>query len=125
MDNPISVAIIENNSFFRETLCHLMIQFGFVIAFEAENGKVAIDKIKSGNSLPNVCILDINMPIMNGFQTASWIKEHYPTIKIIACSLDNSKYQIEESLRSGADLFFSKAFVSADLKAAIISLSIN
>jgi DNA-binding NarL/FixJ family response regulator len=62
---------------------------------------------------------------MNGFQTASWIKEHYPTIKIIACSLDNSKYQIEESLRSGADLFFSKAFVSADLKAAIISLSIN
>jgi len=61
------------------------------------------------DKLPDVCLLDIDMPVMDGYQTASILKEKYPTIKILAMTVFNHIEKRENILMLGADGFLLKS----------------
>ena len=87
----ILVALVDDHTITRRGIktvleLHPEIQ----VSFEASNGIELLEKIK-GNPLPDIVILDINMPEMNGFQTIRHLTEKFATIKIIVFSLINEK----------------------------------
>ena len=81
---------------------------GFCVLIVAEHGRDLLDQLEKAPELPHLCICDINMPVMDGFETVRTIKAKYPGIRILSFSTDNSAWLQSEILRCGADAFIWK-----------------
>ena len=89
---------------------------GWQVCGEAENGQDTIEKTKQAK--PDLVILDLAMPTLNGFEAAKLIKELYPETAILVYSILQSEAFLNELLRLGVDGYISKSDgVQAVLKA--------
>jgi DNA-binding NarL/FixJ family response regulator len=94
---------------------------GYNVVIEAENGQDFLNQLEATSS-PDLCLLDINMPVMNGFETCVQLKKKWPAIKIIFFSMQNGSVYIEKALESGADGYVCKDAPSEELNKAILGL---
>jgi len=85
---------------------------------EAENGKKLFEQLESATDLPDICLLDINMPEMNGFETTRRLKEKWPSIKILAISGDHL-FNLIKIQQMGADGFIHKNCTMVELNEAV------
>jgi len=117
-----SVALVDDHILIRSGLANLIREFGdFDVIFEANNGRHFLDAIaRSGQ--PDIVLLDINMPEMDGYETAAWIKDHYPDIKILALSMDDKDKAIIRMLRHGARGYILKDVEPAELRTALMEV---
>ena len=91
--NPINVAYAEDHITVRETISFFLESQGEIkIIIKAANGLSLIQQIEQSKTKPDVCVIDIKMPKMDGFETVSAIKHRWPEMKILALS----GYQREE-----------------------------
>ena len=119
----IQVAIADDHSLLRNALARLINSFeGYNILFEANNGKELIEKITK-NVLPDIVLLDINMPEMDGFETTQWIHKKYPHIKVLALSMLSDERSIIKIFRLGAKGYLLKNAEPAELKEALDAIS--
>jgi len=102
------IAVVDDNQNVRDTLCELLILYGFEISITAPNGREFIDSLTETERLPDVCLIDLQMPVMDGFDTIKHIRERWSEIKIIACSIIADKERIDEVIQLGADFFYLK-----------------
>lgn len=102
------IAIIDDSKFLREELSSLLNKKGFIVSLLAEHGKDLMNQLENASEVPDLCICDINMPVMNGFETAKAVKEKYPLMKFISFSTDDTTWIQNEALRNGADAFMPK-----------------
>ena len=116
-----NLVLIDDHSLLRNGLASLLKDIGHDVLFEADNGKDFIEKLKPG-SLPEVVLLDINMPEMDGYATAQWIKTNHPEIKVLALSMYDNENAIIRMLKCGARGYILKDCDPAELKAAIDAL---
>ena len=116
-----NLVLIDDHSLLRNGLASLVKDLGHSVLFEADNGKDFIEKLKS-KSLPDVVLLDINMPEMDGYATAQWIKTNYPEIKVLALSMYDNENAIIRMLKCGARGYILKDCDPGELKAAINAL---
>ena len=116
-----NLVLIDDHVLLRNGLSSLVKSFGHGVLFEADNGKDFIEKLKP-RFAPDIVLLDINMPEMDGYETALWIKSNYPEIKILALSMYDSENSIIRMLRNGAKGYILKDSEPSELKAAIDSL---
>ena len=114
----IKVAMIDDHDLLRKEICDYLMGFGFEILFEAENGKLAIEKIGQTEVVPDVMVVDINMPVMNGFETAKALLEKYPQTKILAFSINDDVQDVVKMLNSGAKGYILKGADPEELKKA-------
>jgi len=106
--NPVTIALAEDQTSYAELICHRMKKFPAVnLLFAAANGRELIKKIKSG-PVPDIALLDIRMPGMDGIETCLFLSNHYPQIKCIAFTLHDNEQLIGEMLRIGAVGFVYK-----------------
>ena len=104
-----SIAIVDDHRLFAQSLEVLINSFGnYDVAFYAPNGNDFINTLEEKNKLPDVVLLDINMPVMGGVETMKWIKENHPELKVIALSMDDSEETIIKMLRYGAKGYLLK-----------------
>lgn len=89
----------------------------FKIVAEAENGKEAVEKLKEVN--PDIIIMDVEMPVMNGFEATQKILSQYPEIKIIALSTYDEKSIVQKMLSAGARGFILKNIKIEELVTAL------
>ena len=117
-----SVALVDDHILIRSGLANLIREFGdFDVIFEANNGRHFLDAIpRSGE--PDIVLLDINMPEMDGYETAAWIKDHHPDIKILALSMDDKDKAIIRMLRHGARGYILKDVEPAELRTALMEV---
>ena len=109
MSDKIKVALADDHNLFRKGVEELIGDFeNMEVLFSVANGKELISKLSSAAILPDVCILDINMPEMNGFDTAIAIRQKWPDVKILAVSVYDSKFNILGMLRAGAGGYLLK-----------------
>lgn len=121
MNTPlINVAIAEDHTIVRKGLIELIASFPeFKVVAEAANGREFIDKIGRAPVLPDVVIIDIGMPVMNGYETAAYIREHWPDTKMLALSMLQEEFTIIKMLRNGAHGFITKDCDPIDLRNAL------
>lgn len=122
-DKIISIAIIDDHNLFRQGMISLLSEFKEIqIVFDASNGQEMKDKIGC-HPLPEVILMDINMPVMDGYESTSWIKEHYPQIKVLALSMFDDDKPIINMLKSGAGGYLLKESKTSDVVAAIKTIN--
>lgn len=90
----------------------------FEIVLEAGNGEEFIDKLKNA-PFPHIVLLDITMPVMDGVETARWLKQHHPGIKVLALSMIKNDFIIIRMLKNGARGYILKDCEPAELRAAL------
>lgn len=115
----IKVAMIDDHDLLRKGICDFLIGYGFEILFEAENGKSAMEKMEQSEVVPDVMVLDINMPVMNGFETAKALLKKYPQTNILAFSVNDEVQDVVKMLNCGAKGYILKGADPEELKKAI------
>lgn len=119
-EQVIKTAFIDDHDLLRKGLCDFLRgDDTFEIIFEAENGKSAMGKMEQGEIIPDVIIVDINMPIMNGFDTAKTLLEKYPQTNILAFSVNDEVQDVVKMLHCGAKGYLLKGADPEEIKKAI------
>ena len=116
-----TIALADDHTVMRNGLATLLKDLGYDILFEANNGQDFITKINKEN-LPDVALLDINMPVMDGYETAAWLNDNFPEVKVIALSMYDDEAAIIRMLKNGAKGYVLKDSNIADVKKAIESV---
>ena len=117
----ITVALVDDHKIFRQGLIEVLNHLGYAITIEASNGKELLNKLEVG-SLPDICILDIHMPEMDGFETTRQLRSKYPEIKILAFSTDNTDVSVSKVIGCGAHAFLEKGGSLEDISASLTSI---
>jgi DNA-binding NarL/FixJ family response regulator len=118
-DQRQTVAIVDDHDSFRHTAAWLLTILGYQVVLEAPNGMVFLQELEACTHLPDFCLLDIEMPIMDGIVTARLVRERYPQIKIVACTLGNDAARKASMLETGVHGFLLKQMEPEEMKSAI------
>lgn len=120
----ISVVLVDDHIHYRNELANLIDSFAeFVVPWQADNGKHLIRQLAQHTPLPDIVLLDINMPEMDGFETAAWLHTHHPGVKVLAISTYDNEKTITRMLSLGASGFVLKDVEPVDMKAALLKVA--
>lgn len=119
MPDAIHIAIVDDHILFRQGLTHLInLLSGYHVCIDADNGKDFLQQLESAPINPDIVLLDINMPEMDGFDTAHWLRSYRPEIKVLALSMLDSDTTIIRMIRNGARGYILKDADTQELKLA-------
>lgn len=113
------VAVVDDHQLVRTGLVQMIQSLpGWEVTIEAANGKDFIDQT---NLLapPDIVLLDIRMPIMDGYETALWIRSHLPETRVLVVSLVSREPAVIRMLRLGVYGFITKNSTQAELHQAL------
>jgi DNA-binding NarL/FixJ family response regulator len=120
--SQIKIAMVDDHVLMRDALAVVIGNFdNCEVKIRASNGADLIQQIKK-SALPDVIILDINMPEMDGYETALWIKDNYPEINIIILTMYDSEIALIRLLQAGVKAFLKKDTHPKELEFAIESV---
>jgi len=105
---PNTILLVDDAAFMRMMLKDILVNNGYQIIGEAENGAVAIDKYMELK--PDITIMDITMPEMDGLQAVKEIRARDPQAKIVMCSAMGQQAMVIEAIQAGAKDFVVKPF---------------
>ena len=111
------ILIVDDAAFMRMMIKDILTKNGYEIAAEAENGKIAVDKYKEAS--PDLTLLDITMPEMDGIQALKAIKGIDPGANVIMCSAMGQQAMVIEAIHSGAKDFIVKPFQAEHVLEAV------
>jgi DNA-binding NarL/FixJ family response regulator len=119
MNTDLLVGIVDDHALFRKGLAALINLFpGHQVILQAENGKDMIEKLKTGAE-PTILLLDIDMREMNGYETAEWLRNNHPDIRVLALSTMDADTSIIKMIRHGAKGYVLKDSEPEELKLAM------
>jgi two-component system, NarL family, invasion response regulator UvrY len=114
------VVLVDDHVLLRNGLASLIRGFGeYEVLFEACGGKDLIRQLKNSR-LPDIILLDINMPDMDGYDTACWLRRNFPEIKVLALSMYETDNAIVRMLKNGA-----KGYVLKDIDASVLKVALD
>ncbi len=117
---PIRILLADDHTIVRQGLARLLEdQPGFRVVGQAENGKVAVEKALALK--PDVIIMDIAMPFLNGIEASKRIKKLLPKVKILILSMYAQENHIHELLQTGVSGYLLKESSGRDITMAIRS----
>ena len=119
-DENIRILLTDDHAAMRDGLARLLDQeIDFEVVGQASDGQEAVEL--AGNLIPDVILMDISMPRMNGIDATRVIHARHPDIRIIGLSLYQEEERAKAMLDSGAVLYLTKTCAPAELKTAIRS----
>ncbi|MCQ9641859.1 response regulator transcription factor [Chryseobacterium sp. WG14] len=119
-----TIVIVDDHILIAKALEGIIGNFNeFEVIYVCENGKDLIQKFEEGNKIPDIILLDISMPIMNGFETAAWLSKNYPDIKIMALSMQGDDNSVIKMIKNGAKGYLLKNTHPKDLETALTRLN--
>ncbi|RYF85066.1 MAG: response regulator transcription factor, partial [Chitinophagaceae bacterium] len=98
----IKVSVVDDHVLLREGLVGMINSFpDYSVISRADNGRQFVTQLESGLQ-PDIVLLDINMPVMDGFDTSRWVQERLPEVKILALSMYDNESSVIRMIRNGA-----------------------
>jgi two-component system, NarL family, invasion response regulator UvrY len=114
-----TVALVDDHSLLRKGLANLVEEIGdFTVLFEADNGIDCQAQIAI-HGAPDLILLDINMPEMDGFETAAWLQQNHPLTRIMALSMYDNEAAIIKMVRKGAKGYMLKDTPPGEFRTAM------
>ncbi|CCH03023.1 two component transcriptional regulator, LuxR family [Fibrella aestuarina BUZ 2] len=103
----IKLALVDDHNLFRRGIASILGQVAdFELVLEASNGQEFIEKIP--RKMPDVVLLDLQMPVLDGTATADYLREHYPLIKIIVLTMHDEDRMVLHLLEKGVSGYLLK-----------------
>lgn len=120
MKQQPKLAVVDDHKLFRKGLISLieMVDSNYRILFEADNGLDMQNKLQP-DDLPDLILMDVNMPGMDGFEAVTWLSEKYPLLKVLAVSMVEKEESILRMLKLGVKGYLSKDVEPKELGEAI------
>jgi DNA-binding NarL/FixJ family response regulator len=117
------IILADDHLLLRDALSTLINGFDdFQVISSVSNGQQLIQTIKDGHH-PDLVLLDLNMPIMDGFETAKWLSQHYPDMQILILTMYDSEIALIRLLQSGVKGFLKKDIHPSELRFALKSVA--
>jgi two-component system, NarL family, invasion response regulator UvrY len=114
-----TVAVVDDHNLLAQALSDLIQRFdGFEVLFVVGNGRELLTRLAQ-QPHPDIVLLDINMPEMDGFETAEYLRQHHPAIRVLALSMVDREEQIVRMIRHGARGYLLKGCRPAELRQAL------
>ncbi|OIN57121.1 response regulator transcription factor [Arsenicibacter rosenii] len=114
----IKLALCDDHNLFRVGMATILSQVAdFELLLEASNGQELIDKVP--RKTPDVVLLDLQMPVLDGTATADWLREHYPLIKIIVLTMHDEDRMVLHLLEKGVSGYLLKDAEPDEVELAI------
>jgi len=108
-DKIIKLAVVDDSLFFRAGLVSLIqSQKNLNVIIESSNGKELIDTLAIRSEMPDIVIMDLEMPVMNGFKTIDYLLKYYPEIRILVLTGHNDARFLHHLIDKGVNGFLVK-----------------
>jgi DNA-binding NarL/FixJ family response regulator len=118
------VLFVDDHKVMRQGLINLIgTQPGIHVAGEASNGREAIDRVRQLK--PDVVVMDVSMPVMDGIEATRHIKAKWPEVRVIALSMVEDEHVARTMREAGAEAFVSKTASLAELLKAIFGTKMS
>ncbi len=122
-DKKYKVVVVDDHTLLSQALGGMINGFDlFKTIYICNNGSDFIDRVESGSINPDIVLMDVNMPIMNGIETTAYLRKEHPEIKVLALSIEEDEKIILEMLRAGARGYLLKDVKSETLYEAMIQV---
>ena len=122
MKEKIRIALVDDHALFRKGIGTLLSEFDDIeVVFDAPNGKELQSLLKVHQEI-DVILMDITMPIMDGYATTAWVKQNYPLIHVLALSMFDEDIAVIGMLKAGAGGYILKESSPAELYRAITEI---
>lgn len=124
-NKKLILALVDDHVLIRNGISRLISTFETMeVIFDASNGLEAMEKIQQG-LIPEIVLMDINMPVKDGYETTEWITNNFPEIKVLALSMYDNETSVIKMLKAGARGYILKDAEPADLKRALDDISLK
>jgi len=124
----LNIALVDDHNLFRKGLIKLInlgdTQNKYNILFEAENGRDLKEKMTQP-PFPDIILMDIDMPDINGFESVEWLQRTHPSVKVLVISMVDSELEILRMLRLGVKGYLSKDIEVEDMHRALEAIAGN
>jgi len=119
-----SVVVVDDHNLLSQAIGSLVNGFdGFEMRYTCKNGQELMNKLKNPDNIPDIVLMDINMPILNGIETTILVSEEYPDVHVLALSIEEEEATILKMLRAGAKGYLMKDTKKEVLEEALHQLS--
>ncbi|MFN8252343.1 MAG: response regulator transcription factor [Ferruginibacter sp.] len=115
--------LADDHILLRDALANLIGSFSeFTITALAGNGKEVLALFEKG-ALPDIVLMDLNMPEMDGYETAKWLANKFPSVKIVVLTMYDSEIALIRLLQSGVHGFLKKDIHPSELRSALLTVA--
>lgn len=119
-----TIVIVDDHILIAKALEGIIGNFSeFEVIYVCESGKDLIQKFEEENTIPDIILMDVSMPIMDGFETAAWVTKNHPEIKIMALSMQGDDNSVIKMIKNGAKGYLLKNTHPKDLEIALTRLN--
>lgn len=121
-----SVVIVEDHILLSQALAGLVNEFDkFKVLYLCKNGQELLTRLKDPKNIPDIILMDINMPILNGIETTTALRKEYPDINVLALSVEEDEKTILKMLKAGAKGYLLKDTEKTVLENALLEVQQN
>jgi len=118
-----NIIVVDDHMLIANGICLLIESMNqFKVSFNLQNGKELMTVLKDKKNTPDLILLDINMPVMNGYETMEWLNTNHPEIPVMALSINNDDESVIRMLRLGVKGYLSKDCDADELETAMNSI---
>ena len=116
----ISIGIVDDHQLFLKSLSLMLQSFNnYDVVIEAANGKDLQEKMSDKTKVPEIMLIDVNMPVMDGIATAAWINQNFPAVKLVALSQNDGDKTIIGMIKAGCCAYLLKDTHPNELEKAL------
>ena len=114
------VVVVEDHILLSQAIAGLVNSFdNFKVPYLCKNGKELLTYLKTPQNIPEIVLMDVNMPILNGIETTEIIKKEYPQVNVVALSVEGNDETIIKMLKAGAKGYLLKDVEKEVLETAL------
>jgi DNA-binding NarL/FixJ family response regulator len=118
-----SIVIVDDHLLIAKAISSIIENFAaFKVLYECESGEQLQQRMQQRDNVPDIILLDISMPGMDGFEVAAWLKQYHPQVLVMALTMQSDDESLIKMIKSGAKGYLQKNVHPAELEKALNAL---